>query len=114
MWQYNPTPSSDELYHYGVKGMKWRHAKHYSDNLFGHSRTIGSETTYTPGQSDKMFDKMDAKSAVRNTVNKTNPYKWNSNRSVQSNVKRNANTFKRRRKLKKVGYKAVDALFRHL
>lgn len=23
MWQYNETPYSDELYHYGVKGMKW-------------------------------------------------------------------------------------------
>lgn len=23
MWQYNEIPSSDELYHYGVLGMKW-------------------------------------------------------------------------------------------
>ena len=23
MWQYNHTPCSDELYHYGVQGMKW-------------------------------------------------------------------------------------------
>ena len=23
MWQYNFTPSSDELYHFGTKGMKW-------------------------------------------------------------------------------------------
>lgn len=23
MWEYNYGPSSDELYHYGIKGMKW-------------------------------------------------------------------------------------------
>lgn len=23
MWQYNYTPSSDELYHHGIKGMRW-------------------------------------------------------------------------------------------
>ena len=27
MWEYNYTVSSDELYHYGVKGMRWGHRK---------------------------------------------------------------------------------------
>ena len=29
MWQYNYTPSSDDIMHYGVIGMKWGHRKKY-------------------------------------------------------------------------------------
>lgn len=29
MWQYNYTPSSDDIMHYGVLGMRWGHRKKY-------------------------------------------------------------------------------------
>ena len=29
MWKYNYTPSSDDIMHYGVQGMRWGHRKKY-------------------------------------------------------------------------------------
>lgn len=34
MWQYNHTPDSDTLMHYGVKGMKWDQAKRKAKGIF--------------------------------------------------------------------------------
>lgn len=45
MWHYNYSPLPDELYHYGVKGMKWKKRKgksvwdKYADNASSLNRT---------------------------------------------------------------------------
>lgn len=39
MWTYNYTQYSDELYHYGVKGMRWGHRKSEYSSSYNDLRT---------------------------------------------------------------------------
>ena len=121
MWKYNQNDSyivGDELYHYGVKGMKWKHHKKYSNDFFSKEDTITvggvSKTTHIPGQQEKINDELMAKNKVRKAVNKANPYKWDTSKSVSKNVEKNYHTYKRRKKLKKAGYSFVSKWFKNL
>lgn len=40
MWTYNQTPRPDELYHYGVPGMKWGHRRARNKEQSSKKKTI--------------------------------------------------------------------------
>lgn len=66
MWQYNQTPSSDELYHHGIKGMKWGVRKYQNANG---SLTPAGKKRYA-GSSGDARRALDNAKAERRTANK--------------------------------------------
>lgn len=62
MWEYNQTPSADELYHYGVVGMKWGKrraaARGQSYSYTSHSTNKYNKKTKTAKESAREWDEM--------------------------------------------------------
>ena len=68
MWEYNYTPSSDELYHHGIKGQKW-----------GKRRFQNQDGSLTPAGRERYDDDSDSASSAKKTKEKD---KWSTKKKV--------------------------------
>ena len=112
MWQYNQTINSDELYHYGVPGMKWGHRRaikkaainryrnEYNKKQIGksafsraYSKITGADKIYA--QTRYNLSKIKSKSSKSKVVNeKTKNKTANSNSTI--NRKKSMKTGKKK------------------
>lgn len=91
MWQYNYTPSSDDIMHYGVLGMRWGHRKKYYTSS-GNLNSLGKarKNYENAKEKRKQLGEENRKSSIREIgikgIEKSQKAQSNYNKAVANEV----------------------------